>query len=48
MPWGPFYELGLILIPAWISNHMSSKMWDEITYILKLQQLHCWSLGMDK
>ena len=22
----------LTLIPAWISNHMPSKMWDEITY----------------
>ena len=22
----------LILIPAWISNHMPSKVWDEITY----------------
>ena len=28
----PFYKYGLTLIPAWISNHMSSKMWDEITY----------------
>ena len=24
----PFYSL----IPAWMSNHMSSKAWDEITY----------------
>ena len=30
--WGPFYKHGLTLIPAWISNHMSSKVWDEITY----------------
>ena len=22
----------LTLIPAWISNHMLSKVWDEITY----------------
>ena len=29
---GPFYEHGLTLIPAWISNHMSSQMWDGITY----------------
>ena len=28
----PFYLHGLILIPAWISNHMLSKVWDEITY----------------
>ena len=40
---------GLTLIPAWISNHMPCKVWDEITYpILNFQQLHCWSLGMDK
>ena len=29
---GPFYSNGLTLIPAWISNHMLSKVWDEITY----------------
>ena len=29
---GPFYLLGLTLIPAWISNHMHYKVWDEITY----------------
>ena len=23
---------GVILIPAWINNQMSSKVWDEITY----------------
>ena len=28
----PFYWHGLTLIPAWISNHMPSNMWDEITY----------------
>ena len=26
---GPLF---LILIPAWISNHIHYKMWDEITY----------------
>ena len=25
-------SVDLTLIPAWISNHMPSKMWDEITY----------------
>ena len=30
--WGPFYQLGLTIIPSWISNHMPSKVWDEITY----------------
>ena len=29
---GYFYWHGLTLIPAWISNHIPSKMWDEITY----------------
>ena len=28
----PFYCYGLTLIPAWINNHMLSKMWNEITY----------------
>ena len=27
-----FYFTGLTLIPAWISNHMPSKVWDEINY----------------
>ena len=29
---GPFHEHGLPLISVWISNHMSSEMWDEIIY----------------
>ena len=29
---GPFCQHGLTLIPDWISNHMPSNMWDEITY----------------
>ena len=29
---GPFYKHGLTLIPAWISNHIHFKMWNEITY----------------
>ena len=28
----PFYIHGLTLLPAWISNHMPSKMWDEINH----------------
>ena len=28
----PFCQYGLTLIPAWISNHMPGKEWDEITY----------------
>ena len=29
---GAFYWHGLTLIPAWISNHIYYKVWDEITY----------------
>ena len=38
----PFYWYRLTLIPAWISNLMTDKAWDEITY-----PFH-WSLRMDK
>ena len=27
-----FDQHGLVLIAAWISNHMSDKVWDDITY----------------
>ena len=30
--WDPFYKHGLILIPAWICNHIHYKVWDWITY----------------
>ena len=43
----PFYKHELTLIPAWISNHMSSKMQDELTYASK-QFLQHSSLGMHK
>ena len=48
--WDPFYLHGLNLVPAWISNYMPSKVWDEIIYqsIHKLQQIHHSSVGMDK
>ena len=36
------------LIPAWISNHMHGKVWDEITYPLPNFNGNHWSLGMDK
>ena len=43
---GPFTNIAT-LIPAWISNYIHYKVWDEITYpIPKLQR--CWSLGMEK
>ena len=36
-------------ISAWISNHMSSEVWDEITYPFpKLQRCNRWNLGMAK
>ena len=28
----PFYQHGFILIPAWISNYIHYKVWDEIPY----------------
>ena len=30
--WAHFYQHGLTLIPAWISNHLPCKVWDGITY----------------
>ena len=30
--WGPFYWHDLSLIPAWISNCIHYKVWDEFTY----------------
>ena len=30
--WGSFYWYGSTLIPAWISNYIHYKAWDEITY----------------
>ena len=34
LTWDPFYWHGLTLIPAWISNYMPRKVWDEIIYLL--------------
>ena len=33
---GTFTNILLTLIPAWISNHMPSKVWDETTYSLAI------------
>ena len=41
---GPFYQHGLTLIQAWISNLMFSVGWKYVS-ISKLQRLHRWSLG---
>ena len=38
---------GLTLIPAWISNYIHYKAWDEITSISKLQRSNHWSLRMN-
>ena len=40
-----FYWRGLTLISAWISNHMSSKVWGEVTYPI---QNFKWRLWMDQ
>ena len=32
---GPFYKHELNLIPPWINNHLSCKVWDEITYLFQ-------------
>ena len=42
--WGPLYWHGLALIPAWISNHMASKVCDKIIY--PFPNVNRWSLGM--
>ena len=36
---------------VWISDHMPSKVWDEITYPLSIpkpEELHRWGLRMDE
>ena len=35
-PRGFFYKYGLTLITAWISNRLPCKVWNEITYLLKI------------
>ena len=44
--WGPIYLRGLTVIPAWISNHMPSKVWDEIGH--PFQNLNGCKFWMDK
>ena len=38
--WGPLYQHGLTLIPAWIRDYMNYKMWGEITYPFPLISSH--------
>ena len=44
--WSRYYLNSFNLIPAWMSNHMSSRVWDEISE--PLPNFHRWSLEMDK
>ena len=46
--WAPFYQHGLTLILAWISNYIHYKLWDEITYPFLNFNCNRWSFGMDK
>ena len=39
-----FDKHGLTLVAVWVSNHMPSNVWDEITF----QLFSRWSLGVDK
>ena len=43
----PFYQHGLTLILAWISDHIPSQVWNYLS-IPKLQQCNCLYLWMDK
>ena len=47
--WSPFYKHDKTLIPAWISNCIHYKVWDEITYSFpNFNGWSRWSLGMEK
>ena len=41
-----FYWYGITFILAWISNDLSSEVWDETTY--PFPDVHCGSLEMDQ
>ena len=42
----PLYWYGLTLITVWISNHMSSEVWDEMSYLFP--NVSRFSSGMDR
>ena len=42
------YYHELTIIPAWISNHMSNKVFDEFTYPFPKFNGYRWRLAMDK
>ena len=46
---GLFYLPELILTPTYISAHMLSQLWDEITYPFQTGKwLYHWNLGIEK
>ena len=46
---GPFYQHGVTLIPAWISDYMLRNVCDEIAYpSLNFNGFTVWRLGVDK
>ena len=45
-PGAPFPNVNQL--PAWMSNYINYKAWDEIAYISKHRRLHRLILGMDK
>ena len=45
-PGAPFPNVNQL--PAWMSNYINYKVWDEIAYISKHRRLHRLILGMDK
>ena len=52
-PWGPFYTHGLMVIPAWICNHMAIKCRMKLlihskTSTPKFKWQHHWNLGIGK
>ena len=45
---GPFYKHGLILIQAWINNHIHYNLWVKLFIHSKFQRGNRWSLGMNE
>ena len=47
-PWRAFYQNGPTLIPAWISNHVLSKVWDELFIHSQAATMQASKIGKDK
>ena len=43
---GTFYWHELTLIPVWISNHMTGKEWEGVTYSLSTLTVHAAMMGL--